>query len=75
LNLPENALGLVFTPGKIGNLEIPNSLVRSATHDNRADMDGYVTDNLIHVYDRLARGGVGLTKQSKSWINHTALKR
>lgn len=57
----DNDLGLVFTPAKIGNIEIPNRLIRSATHHSRATGDGYVTDNLIKVYDKLARGGVGLT--------------
>jgi 2,4-dienoyl-CoA reductase-like NADH-dependent reductase (Old Yellow Enzyme family) len=61
LSLAENDLGLVFTPVKIGNLEIPNRLVRSATHDSRANKDGYITDSLINIYDHLARGGVGLT--------------
>jgi len=59
--LVDNDLGLVFTPVKIGNIEIPNRLVRSATHDSRANEDGYITDNLIKVYQSLAMGGVGLT--------------
>lgn len=57
----DNDLGLVFTPVKIGNIEIPNRLVRSATHDSMANEDGYITDNLIKKYQSLAMGGVGLT--------------
>lgn len=57
----DNDFGLVFTPVKIGNIEIPNRLVRSATHDSMANEDGYITDNLIKKYQSLAMGGVGLT--------------
>ena len=47
------------TPKKIGNLEIKNRFVRSATGEARAS-DGYVNDNLINFYKALAEGGVGL---------------
>ncbi|MHA1263642.1 MAG: NADH:flavin oxidoreductase [Candidatus Helarchaeota archaeon] len=50
----------VFTSAKIGDLEIPNRLVRSATYECRATMQGEVTDDLLEVYNELARGGVGL---------------
>ena len=44
---------------KIGNLEIKNRFVRSATFEARAS-DGYVNDKLIDFYKLLAEGGVGL---------------
>lgn len=58
--LPNNSTNEVFTPHKIGNLEIPNRLVRSATYLSRATEDGFVTDDLIQVYEELAEGGPGL---------------
>jgi len=51
----------VYSPGKIGNVEIPNRLVRSASYESRATVDGHVTDKLIQFYAELARGGVGMT--------------
>ena len=51
----------VFTPKKINELEIPNRLVRSATTELMADVDGYVTDSIIKYYKELAAGGIGLT--------------
>ncbi|MFX1445237.1 MAG: NADH:flavin oxidoreductase [Promethearchaeota archaeon] len=54
-------LGLVFSSAKIGNVEIPNRLVRSATYQNKSTEDGFVTDKLIKTYNELAKGGVGLT--------------
>ncbi len=56
----DNDLGLVFTPIKIGNIEIPNRLVRSATYHGMATEDGHVTDKLLDVYSKLAKGGIGL---------------
>lgn len=50
----------LFTPWKMGSLEIPNRLVRSATWEGMARDDGTVTDALAEVTARLAHGGVGL---------------
>lgn len=50
----------MFTPGKIGGLELKNRIVRSATWEALGDQEGRVTDKLIErVLDRV-RGGVGL---------------
>ncbi len=51
----------VFTPTKIGNIKVENRLVRSATTEIKASETGLVTDELIKVYEDLARGGIGLT--------------
>ncbi|NTU41661.1 MAG: NADH:flavin oxidoreductase, partial [Nitrospirales bacterium] len=37
-----------------------NRMVRSATYEKRADVDGFATDSLISFYKELAEGGVGL---------------
>jgi 2,4-dienoyl-CoA reductase-like NADH-dependent reductase (Old Yellow Enzyme family) len=50
----------VYTPHKIGNLLIPNRLVRSATYLGSATEDGYVTDDLVEKYEELASGDIGL---------------
>jgi 2,4-dienoyl-CoA reductase-like NADH-dependent reductase (Old Yellow Enzyme family) len=49
-----------FRPGRIGNLEVKNRLVRSATFENAASEKGEVTDYLVDFYRTLAEGGVGL---------------
>ncbi len=51
---------IVFTPARIGPLEIKNRLVRSATYENAATAKGEVSDLLVELYRNLARGGVGL---------------
>jgi 2,4-dienoyl-CoA reductase-like NADH-dependent reductase (Old Yellow Enzyme family) len=53
-------LTTLFSPEKIGNVEIKNRIIRSATYTRSATDDGYVTDDLIQYYTDLAKGGVGL---------------
>jgi len=50
----------LFRPGKIGNVQIKNRIIRSATTENMAAKDGQVSDPLINVYTELAQGGTGL---------------
>ena len=61
-------MGRVFSPAKIGNLEIPNRLVRSATYECRATEEGFVTADILKVYEELARGGVGLTITGMTYV-------
>jgi 2,4-dienoyl-CoA reductase-like NADH-dependent reductase (Old Yellow Enzyme family) len=51
---------MLFTPGHIGTLALPNRLVRSATAERMADADGRPRPRLKALYQELARGGVGL---------------
>ncbi|MHA2283410.1 MAG: NADH:flavin oxidoreductase [Promethearchaeota archaeon] len=50
----------LFSPGYIGNVKIKNRIVRTATYMAGATEKGYVTDNLVNIYDTLAGGGIGL---------------
>jgi len=45
---------------KIGDLEIRNRFVRSATFESMAALNGEVTDQLMKTYSTLAKGGTGL---------------
>ena len=53
-------LKTLFSPGKIGNVEIKNRIVRSATFTHRAEKYGRVGEKLIKLFIDLARGGTGL---------------
>jgi len=53
-------LKTLFTPQKIGNVEIKNRIVRSATFEHRAEKHGYVGQKILDFYDELACGGTGL---------------
>ncbi len=51
---------ILFTPGKIGSLELPNRLIRSATAERMADEEGRPRPKMYTLYEVLSRGGVGL---------------
>jgi 2,4-dienoyl-CoA reductase-like NADH-dependent reductase (Old Yellow Enzyme family) len=51
---------MLFTPGTIGLLELPNRLVRSATAERMADDDGNPLPRLSDLYRDLVQGGIGL---------------
>lgn len=50
----------LFSSGYIGNVKIKNKVVRTATYMAGATEKGYVTDDLVKIYDTLAGGGIGL---------------
>jgi 2,4-dienoyl-CoA reductase-like NADH-dependent reductase (Old Yellow Enzyme family) len=53
-------MDLLFTPGQIGSLDLPNRLVRSATAEHMADDNGRPRPQLKGLYQELSGGGVGL---------------
>ncbi len=64
-----NELKKLFSPQKIGNVEIPNRIVRSATFEHRAEKYGFVGQKILDFYDKLARGGTGLIITGFTGIN------
>lgn len=50
---------MLFTPAETENLKMKNRLVRSATAESMATKEGFVTDELIELYKKLAEGGAG----------------
>ncbi|MFX0040340.1 MAG: NADH:flavin oxidoreductase [Promethearchaeota archaeon] len=53
-------LKTLFSPERIGNVQIKNRIVRSATHMECSEKYGYVSKKLINIYEELASGGTGL---------------
>jgi 2,4-dienoyl-CoA reductase-like NADH-dependent reductase (Old Yellow Enzyme family) len=51
---------MLFEPTRIGSLELPNRLIRSATAERMAYPDGRPRPELAELYRELAEGGVGL---------------
>jgi len=62
-------VSLLFTPGRIGTLELPNRLVRSATAERMADGDGRPKLQLRALYEELVRGGVGLIVTGHMYVH------
>ena len=59
----------LFTPVNIGNLELKNRVVRSATWDGAAKENGAVTDYSVELYRDLARGGIGLIISGHAFVS------
>jgi len=53
-------MSVLFTPKRIGGMEIKNRFVHSATYECMANDSGEVTDKLIRRYSKIAKGGAGL---------------
>ena len=53
-------LKTLFSPEKIGSVEIKNRIIRSATFTNTASKMGTPGEKTIEFYKELARGGTGL---------------
>ncbi|MCP4177669.1 MAG: NADH:flavin oxidoreductase [bacterium] len=51
---------IIFTPKSINGLELKNRFIRSATHNNTSDLQGYPTTQTKLVLENLAEGNVAL---------------
>ena len=49
----------LFDPMQLKHLNVKNRLVRSATWEDIATLDGSLPEEAYAIYDELARGGVG----------------
>lgn len=56
----------LFYPGFIGNMEVRNHFVRSATYEGMATADGFPTEAVCDVYRALAEGNVGTVITSRA---------
>ncbi len=62
-------MSLLFQPGRIGNMELKNRFVRSATVELLCTDEGHVTDEYLRAYERLAKGGVALILPGNYVVN------
>lgn len=62
-------MSVLLTPRNIGQIEIKNRFVQSATYECMATESGEVTDQLIRRYSRLAKGEVGLVIPGYMYIH------
>ena len=49
----------VFEPVKMNHIKMKNRLIRSATWEGIANIDGSITEETYDIYEELAKGGVG----------------
>lgn len=50
----------MFEGTELGKIGVKNRLVRSATFEQAGNADGRYTQAMCDIYEKLARGGVGL---------------
>ena len=62
-------MSLLFSPIKIGDVELSNRFVCSATYEVESKETGEVSDELIKRYVRLAKGGVGLSVTGMMYVH------
>jgi len=62
-------VSILFEPSSIGRMALKNRMVRSAFMENMATPEGMPTDDTLHTYERLARGGVGLIISGMAYVN------
>jgi 2,4-dienoyl-CoA reductase-like NADH-dependent reductase (Old Yellow Enzyme family) len=62
-------MSILFEPGNIGKLELPNRLIRSATAEYMSTLEGRPEKQLADLYQELARGGVGLIITGHSYVH------
>ncbi|MBS1371093.1 MAG: NADH:flavin oxidoreductase [Lentisphaeria bacterium] len=60
---------ILFSPARIGRLEVRNRFVRSATHEGLATAEGLHTPELSAVLERLAQGELGLIVTGHSFVS------
>lgn len=60
---------VLFDKTNFKGVELKNRFVRSAAHEGMADENGFPTENLFKLYERLAKGGVGLIITGYSYVN------
>jgi len=61
-------MSTLFQPYAIGEMEIRNRFMRSATTSAYADAEGVVRQEIIRLYEGLAKGGVGLIVKGHLYV-------
>ena len=61
-------MSILFSPFRIGSLDLPNRVARSATGEGMCEPDGRATPLLADFYRTLARGGTGLIFTGHSFV-------
>jgi 2,4-dienoyl-CoA reductase-like NADH-dependent reductase (Old Yellow Enzyme family) len=59
----------LFEKTTIKGMELKNRFVRSATHEAMADENDFPTESLFKLYERLAKGGVGMITTGLAFVS------
>jgi len=67
--MPKNELKTAFTPTFIGEIELKNRFIRSATWDGMAGENGEISPWQMHFYQTLAAGGTALLTSGYTFVS------
>ncbi|MHA1667141.1 MAG: oxidoreductase [Candidatus Heimdallarchaeaceae archaeon] len=59
----------LFTPFSLGDLELKNRFIRSATTSYWSNEEGILTDPILSYYEKLAKGNIGLIIKGHSYVS------
>ena len=62
-------MSILFEPVKIGNFEIKNRFIRSATYYALSDIDGFISDKSIELKKTLAANEIGLIITGAAFVH------
>ncbi len=67
-----NAFPRLFEPGRIGNIELKNRVVKAPQHTGLANPDGSITDRMLRYYKDVAQGGAAMVIVEYAWVDNDA---
>jgi len=68
--MANNQFMKLLDPGYIGKVRTKSRMIKTGTHFGfTGDNSGNMTDSSIAIYERLAKGGIGLVTHSSAWID------
>ena len=62
----------LFEPGRIGNVELKNRILKAPQHTGLANPDGSVTERMLRYYREVARGGAAMVIVEYAWVDEDA---
>lgn len=64
----------VFTPGRIGTLELKNRVMKAPQSSGMSNKDGTVSERLIRYYRNQASGGAGMIIVEYAYVDDIGAK-
>ena len=64
----------LFTPGKIGTLELKNRVMKAPQSSGMSNMDGTVSERLVRYYRKQAAGGAGMIIVEYAYVDDIGAK-
>jgi 2,4-dienoyl-CoA reductase-like NADH-dependent reductase (Old Yellow Enzyme family) len=61
-------MSILFESVKVGSMELSNRFIRSATTSYWSDEEGIVRSEIIRLYERLSKGGIGLIVKGHTYV-------